>query len=74
MTREQAAFARLLLACAAWAVGETLLYASPALGPFGFIVPAVLGVGVFALTQDLGRRRSSDDNVRYYRGRRIDDN
>jgi len=74
VTREQAAIVRLLLACAAWALGETLVYASPALGMFGVVVPAVLAIGAFALTFDLGRPRADRDNVRYWRGRRIDDN
>ena len=74
MTSAQAAIVRLLLACAAWALGETLEYASPALAAFGVIVPAVLGIGVFVLTQDLGQPRSESDNIRYWRGRRIDDN
>ncbi len=74
VTPRQAAIVRLLLVCAAWALGETLVTASSALGIFGVVVPAVLAVGVFALTQDLGRPRVDRDNVRYWRGRRIDDN
>lgn len=71
MTREQAALLRLVLVCAAWAIGQTL-----ALGvdlPFvDFLVPAALAAGVYIVTEDLGRRRD-DVNARYWRGRRIDD-
>jgi len=74
VTREQFALLRLLLVCGAWALGETLQYASSALAAFGVIVPAVLGIGVLVLTQDLGQPRAESDNVRYWRGRRIDDN
>lgn len=72
VTREQAALLRLALACGAWAVGQTLTYGL-ALGTVGILVPVVLAVGVFAFTEDLGRPRDSGGNVRYWRGRRLDD-
>lgn len=73
MTREQAALLRLGLACAAWAVGQTLTYGL-SLGTVGMAVPVVLAVGVFAITDRLGEPRYGGGNVRYWRGRRTDEN
>lgn len=72
MTREQAALARLLLVCGAWALGQTLTFGL-SLGSVGIVIPVALAVGVFVLTEGLGRPGSGGDNVRYWRGRRIDD-
>jgi hypothetical protein len=72
MTRERAAILRFVLICAAWAIGQTLtLYLS--LGTFGVVVPAALALGVLALTGDLGRPRATGGDIKYWRGRRIDD-
>ena len=72
MTRAQAAILRFVLICAAWAIGQTLtLYLS--LGTFGAIVPAALALGVLVLTADLGRPRASGGDLKYWRGRRLDD-
>ena len=71
MTRERAALARLAIVCAAWALAETLGWW---LGsrPVALLVPPAAAVSAFLLTQDLGRRRPRGE-VRYWRGRRIDD-
>ena len=71
MTRAQAQLVRLLLICLAWSIGQVLTIGL-ALGPANVIVPAVLGVGVYALTDDLGRADGGGD-AKYWRGRRIDD-
>jgi hypothetical protein len=72
MTRAQAAILRFVLICAAWAIGQTLtLYLS--LGTFGAIVPAAFALGVLVLTADLGRPRASGGDLKYWRGRRLDD-
>lgn len=78
MTRPQAQIVRLLLMCAAWAIGQVLIYSAlfqlDAV-PFGLdlVVPAALAIGVYVLTDDLGRPRFNRGNVRYWRGRRIDE-
>ena len=77
MTRERAQLVRLLLVCAAWAVGRVLVY--DVFSSVGFIpladlvVPGLLAAGVYVLTEDLGRPRFDRRNVRYWRGRPIDD-
>jgi hypothetical protein len=75
MNPTQAAYLRLLLICAAFAAGETAAWA---LGAYsvGQMVGAILGAAVFVFTQDFdrpgrgGRRRGE---LRYWRGRRIDE-
>ena len=71
MTREGAQLVRLLLMCLVWSIGQVLTIGL-SLGPGNVLVPAALAVGVYALTDDLGRRAVSGD-ARYWRGRRIDD-
>jgi hypothetical protein len=71
VTREQAQLVRLLLICAAWAIGQVLTFGLSFQG-VDFIVPAALAIGVYVITEDLGRPRSRG-NVRYWRGRPIDD-
>lgn len=71
MTRAQAAIVRFVLICTAWAVGQTLTWGL-ALGTIGVVIPAALAIGVLVLTADLGRPRSSG-GVKYWRGRRLDD-
>ena len=71
MTREQLALMRLVLICAAWAVGQTLA-AAVAFPLADFLIPAAFAAGVYVVTTDLGRR-PADLNARYWRGRRIDD-
>ncbi|HEV8470043.1 MAG TPA: hypothetical protein VGR46_10580 [Candidatus Limnocylindria bacterium] len=75
MNPTQATYLRLLLICAAFAAGETAAWA---LGAYsvGLIVGAILGAAAYVLTQDIdrsgrgGRRRGE---IRYWRGRRIDE-
>jgi len=73
MTRQQAQLVRLLLMCAAWALGQTLV--DTALTQFAAvpIVPAALAIGVYVVTEDLGRPRVDRGDARYWRGRPIDD-
>jgi hypothetical protein len=66
---------RLLFICAVAAAGETIAYQ---LGWYGerMWVGALLGAGVYILTQDLDRPRPSGGRrgeIKYWRGRRIDD-
>ena len=70
MTRERASLLRLVLVCAAWALGQTVA-AGLRLGGLGFVLPAALAVATYVLTEELGRPRGGTE--RYWRGRRIDD-
>ena len=72
MTRGQAAVLRFILICAAWAVGQTLTWGL-AIGPLGVVIPAALAIGVLVVTADLGRPRATRGDLKYWRGRRIDD-
>ena len=72
MTREQSAILRFILICAAWAVGQTLTWGL-SIGSLGVVIPAALAIGVLVVTEDLGRPRSSGGDLKYWRGRRIDD-
>jgi hypothetical protein len=72
VTRAQAAIVRLVLICAAWAVGQTLTWGL-ALGTIGVVIPGVLAIGVLVVTADLGRPRAGGGDLRYWRGRRVDD-
>mgnify|MGYP001558313854 CR=1 FL=1 len=72
MTREQAQIVRLLLMCVAWAIGQTLTRGL-AVDLVDMVVPAALAIGVYVLTDDLGRARYGGGNAKYWRGRRIED-
>ena len=72
MTREQAQLVRLLLMCAAWSIGQMLSVGLP-IDLAGFVVPVALAVGVYVATDDLGRPRVDRGEVKYWRGRRTDD-
>jgi hypothetical protein len=72
MTRAQAAILRFVLICAAWAVGQTLTWGL-AMEPVGVVIPAALAAGVLVVTQDLGRPRATGGDLKYWRGRRVDD-
>ena len=72
MTRGQASVLRFFLICAAWAVGQTLTW-SLALGSIGVVISAALALGVLVVTQDLGRPRAASGDLKYWRGRRVDD-
>ncbi len=73
VTAQQAALARLGLMCVAWAAGHTAQVLVPALRLLDLLLPAGLATGVYLLTQDLGRPRHRGGEVRYWRGRPIDD-
>lgn len=72
VNRPQAAVLRFVLICAAWAVGQTLTWGL-ALGTIGVVIPAALALGVLVLTADLGRPRPAGGDLKYWRGRRVDD-
>lgn len=72
MTRGQAAVLRFVLICAAWSVGQTLTWGL-ALGTIGVVIPAALALGVLVVTEDLGRPRVAGGDLKYWRGRRVDD-
>ncbi len=74
MTREQAQIVRLLLMCAAWALGQTLTIGLGA-SYVDLVIPAALAIGVYVLTDDLGRGGygGGGGNAKYWRGRRVDD-
>jgi hypothetical protein len=72
VTRPQAQIVRLLLMCAAWAVGQVLTFGLSVQG-LDLVVPAALAIGVYVVTDDLGRPRFNGGNARYWRGRRIDE-
>jgi len=71
MTRAQAATLRFFLICAAWAIGQTLTWGVA--GALGVVIPAALAIGVLVVTADLGRPRPGGGDLKYWRGRRIDD-
>ena len=66
------AYPRLLLVCAAFALGETLAWMAGALD-MAMLVGLAFGAGAYILTQDIGRGGGSGGQGRYWRGRRIDD-
>jgi hypothetical protein len=71
VTREQAQLVRLLLMCVAWSVGQLLTVGIP-VQLADIVVPAALAIGVYVVTEDLGRPRVSRGDVKYWRGRQID--
>jgi hypothetical protein len=72
MTREQAQLVRLLLMCVAWSIGQMLTVGIPV--QFAdIVVPAALAIGVYVVTEDLGRPRVSRGDVKYWRGRQVED-
>jgi hypothetical protein len=72
VTREQAQLIRLLLMCIAWAIGQTLTIGLSA-DLVSTVVPGALAVGVYVVTDDLGRGGFGGGEAKYWRGRRIDD-
>jgi len=72
MTRGQAAVVRFVLICAAWAIGRTLTWGL-SLDAVGAVIPAALAIGVLIVTADLGRPHASVGDLKYWRGRRVDD-
>ena len=66
---------RLLVICFAWSLGAVLVYAFQA-RTLDTIVPALFGVAAFVLTRDerdRPRGGGRGDNVKYWRGRPVDD-
>ena len=74
MRREQAQLLRLLLVCAAWALGQTLTFGLAIQG-FDVVIPAGLAIGVYVVTDDLGRPTlgGRGGGAKYWRGRQLDD-
>lgn len=66
-TREGVALLRLVIICAAWALGEALVWQFAASG-LGIVVPAILAAAAYMATRDL---MWSGDTT-YWRGRPID--
>jgi hypothetical protein len=64
------AYARLLVVCGAYALGETLAWTVGAFDVAMFVGLA-LGAAAYVLTQDLGS--GGGGQQRYWRGRRVDD-
>ncbi|MGH2499219.1 MAG: hypothetical protein ACRDF0_03890 [Candidatus Limnocylindria bacterium] len=71
MTPRAAAIWRLLAIVTAWAIGATIVWALDARG-LDPLVPALFAAGAYVLTQEWDRP-ARGDNVKYWRGRRIDD-
>lgn len=71
--RERRAWLRFLIVVAAAAVGETLGYWQRL--PFwDTLLPLLFGGAAYYVTIGLDTPRYRRDNVRYWRGRKIDDN
>ena len=66
------AYLRLLAMCAAYAAGET---AAIVVGAFdvAMFVGIILAVAVYVLTQDIDRPRGRRGEIKYWRGRPVDD-
>jgi hypothetical protein len=66
------AYPRLLLVCAAFALGETLALSA---GAFEMAVPigVAFGAAAYILTQEIGRGGGRGGKGSYWRGRRVDD-
>ena len=71
MSREQGQLVRLLLVCAAWALGQLLTIGLSVPGA-DLLIPAVLAGGTYIITDDMGRSRIAGGEAKYWRGRRID--
>jgi hypothetical protein len=70
--RMNTAYLRLLLMCAAFAGGETAAYALEAYD-VAMLVGIVLAAAAYVLTQDIDRPRRGRGEIKYWRGRRVDD-
>lgn len=74
MDRERRAWIRFLIIVAAAAVGETIGIWQ-GLPSSDLLVPLLFGTAAYYVTMRMdGPRHRGGDNVRYWRGRRIDDN
>ena len=67
--RQRGALIRLLIVCAAWALGDALEYELGASG-LGPVLPIILAAAAFVATRDVSIGGASDDT--YWRGRPID--
>ncbi len=67
--RQRTAMIRLVVICAAWALGEALVWQLRASG-IGIVVPALLAAAAYVATRDLGSARGGDTT--YWRGREVD--
>jgi len=73
MDRERRAWVRFLIVIAAAALGETI-GVWQGLPSSDLLLPLLFGAAAYYLTMGLtGPRYRRDGNVRYWRGRRIDD-
>ena len=72
MTHEQSQVLRLVLMCVAWSIGQTLTIGL-GVSFVDLVVPAALAIGVYLLTEDLARPRFSRGDLKYWRGRPVDD-
>lgn len=67
--RQRDALVRLVIVCAAWALGEALEYQVGARG-LGPVLPLILAAAAYLATRDMPWGGGSDET--YWRGRRID--
>jgi hypothetical protein len=61
--------------CIAWTIGQMLTFGIAIQG-FDVVIPAGLAIGVYIVTDDLGRPGFGGDGAsgsKYWRGRRIED-
>ena len=66
--RERAQLIRLVVICAAWALGEALVWQLQVAG-LGLVVPALLAAAAYVATRDLF---AGTGGATYWRGRPID--
>ena len=66
--RQRAQLIRLVAICAAWALGEALVWQLAA-GGLGLVVPALLAAAAYVATRDLF---AGGGGTTYWRGRPID--
>jgi hypothetical protein len=66
--RERAQLIRLVVICAAWALGEALVWQLGA-GGLGLVVPALLAAAAYVATRDIF---VASGGATYWRGRPID--
>lgn len=68
--RRRAAYLRLAIVCAAWALGDVLVRLfAPGLG---LVVPALLGAAAYIATGEVISGGGDGGEPMYWRGRRID--